>query len=56
MASSAREAISASAVGENAAASDETPKIALPSSNSRLKPILSPSAPIGSTMPAMTNE
>jgi hypothetical protein len=31
-------------VGENAAASDATPKIALPSSSSRLKPILSPSA------------
>ncbi|VGP30494.1 hypothetical protein SB00610_01767 [Klebsiella quasipneumoniae subsp. similipneumoniae] len=55
-ASRAREAISVRAVGDSAAHSEATPKIALPSSSRRLKPILSPRAPIGSTIPAITNE
>ena len=44
------------AVGDSAAHSEAMPKMALPSSSRRLKPILSPRAPIGSTMPAITNE
>ena len=55
-ASKAREAISVMAVGDSAAHSEVMPKMALPSSSRRLKPILSPRAPIGSTIPAITNE
>lgn len=41
---------------ENAAANDARPKSVPPSISRRLKPIRSPSAPIGNTMPAMTKE
>ncbi len=56
IASEARAAISHPAEGANAAASDDRPNSVLPIINNRLKPMRSPRAPIGSTIPAITSE
>ena len=55
-ANKAREAISISALLEKAAHKEATAKIAAPINISRLKPIRSPKAPIGSIRPAITKE
>ena len=56
IASEARAAISHPADGAKAAARDDTPNSMLPIINNRLNPMRSPSAPIGSTIPAITSE
>ena len=53
--SSARVAISISALVENAASTDATPKAAAPISSSRRRPIRSPSVPIVISEPATMN-
>jgi len=54
--SSARVAISISALVENAAATDATPKAAAPMSSSRRRPIRSPRVPIVTRKPAIMKE
>jgi hypothetical protein len=54
--SSAREAISVSAVGENAASAEAMPKPTAPISSRRLRPLRSPRLPIVTSRPASAKE